>query len=79
MKLWDIFEVITISSWRMPPPSGDGERKGSTGGAIPVILRETRISGVSDYEENSLCMPRQEQDGKPEPPVISALFKSGPS
>ena len=32
-----------------------------------------------EHEEDPFCVSRQEQDGKPEPPVISALFKSGPS
>ena len=31
------------------------------------------------HEQDTLYLSRQEQDGKPEPPVISALFKSGPS
>lgn len=31
------------------------------------------------HEQDTLYLSWEEQDGKPEPPVISALFKSGPS
>lgn len=37
------------------------------------------IKELSIHDQNPIRLPRQEQDGKPEPPVISALFKSGPS
>ena len=40
--------------------------------------REIKVENQSN-EKNPLRVSWQEQDGKPEPPVISALFKSGPS
>ena len=38
------------------------------------------MKGVLSHDgKDPVCLPRQEQDGKPELPVISALFKFVPS
>ena len=36
------------------------------------------MKGYKRYDKNTIRLPRQEQDEKPEPPVISALFKPVP-
>ena len=49
---------------------------------MPAKARKLRTRSLLEdikHGKNPVCMPRQDQDGKPGPPVISALFKPVPS